>query len=528
MSNDSFKDNDKVMTDLLRAQKIIGFFVVLFVLLYLFFGTGLHGDDYGVIGSWSSWQDFFSIDPIKRGMMVFALPSYFSFWWAYFVLGYEHQWVYDIVKCVAHLISFYFVYRFACDYFSRDRAVLASILFVFYPLHDTTMYWYMTAPYVLFPAVILYAHSLIRSDNMLSGVFLLFLGAFSYYFTPPYVFGLAAVFLFERKYKKAAFFALPGALYIAFYFWIKFAFSGIERRIDSHLGIFDLFKQLILQPLSFIEAAIGPSYWFKIYYAIGSLGLLSALIAIGIIVFLFIKSSSFSERPEFPKSLFVGLLAVLLFSFGIYALTGLYHHSAFNLGNRSTVYGSLLIAFLLALLPLNKKTIIFFSLIFILPVFGLSDYWKSWNVHQKGIIENIHTNPSLKALEPESTLLVTGNIYSKLGPFSHIEFFSMPWVVDSSFHDWVKSKNVVALAPYIELDHDSLVDPKFGGRYPLGSKIYVYNSEANTVSPIALAAVPKLLTDRPREIRHWVQLTKGTWIESSIVALSPRLVYLFQ
>ena len=185
------------------------------------------------------------------------------------------------------------------------------------------------------------------------------------------------------------------------------------------------------------------------------------------------------------------------------------------------------IAFLLALLPLNKKTVVYFALIFILPVFGLSDYWKSWNVHQKQIIENIHTNASIKALEPESTLLVTGNIYSRLGPFSHIEFFSMPWVVNSIFHDWVKNKSIVALAPYIELDNNSLVDPKFGGRYPLGSKIYVYNSEANTVSPIALAAVPKLLADRPREIRHWVQLAKGTWIESSIVALSPRLTYLF-
>jgi len=192
------------------------------------------------------------------------------------------------------------------------------------------------------------------------------------------------------------------------------------------------------------------------------------------------------------------------------------------------VYGSLLIAFLLALLPVNKKTILFFALIFIFPVFGLSDYWKSWNVHQKGIIENIKSNASLRSLEPESTLLVTGNIYSKLGPFSHIEFFSMPWVVNSIFHDRVKSRRVVGLAPYIELDHDSLVDLKFGDKYPLGRKIYVYNSEANTVSPITLAAIPLLLADRPKEIRHWVQLAKGTWIESGIESLSPRLVYLFR
>ena len=505
-----------------------GIFVFFWIIiLYLVMGTGLHGDDYSTIGGWRDWDDFLNADPQKKGLLIFGLPTYYTLWWPYFVIGFQHQWVFDIIKALTHLVSFFCVYKFAQDYFPRDRAMISSVLFVFYPLHDTTMYWYMTVPYVFTPAVIMYAHSLIRNERICLGLLLLTLGAFAGYASPPYVFGLTAIFLFERKYREVALFAFPGMLYVAFYFLIKLAYPGVEARINSHLGMMGFVKQFMLQPLSFFEAAIGPSYWLKIYYAICSLGVVSALIATGIVVFLFIKSSSFSERPEFPKSLFVGLLSVLLFSFGIYALTGLYHHSAFNLGNRSTVYGSLLIAFLLALLPLNKKTVVFFALIFILPVFGLSDYWKSWNVHQKGIIENIHTNASLKALEPESTLLVTGNIYSRLGPFSHIEFFSMPWVVNSIFHDWVKSKDVVALAPYIELDHGSLVDPKFGGRYPLGSKIYVYNSEANTVSPIALAAVPKLLADRPREIRHWVQLAKGTWIESSIVALSPRLTYLF-
>ena len=501
---------------------------LLAVFSYLIFDTGIHGDDYSMIaGMKSGLLDFLNPTPKNLGFMAFGYPVYYTINLGYYIFGYNSLFGYDLFKIVAHSLSVYFVYQFARGYFEYDRAILAALIFVLYPLHDTTTYWYATSVYVLIPALLMYAHFLIRDDRYMFGLILLFLGAFSWYITPPYVFGLAAIFAFERKYKKTIIFAIPGVLYVIYYFWIKYSI-GVERRIDSYLGFIGFLKQLALQPLSFIEAAIGPSYWFKIYYAIGSLGLVSALIATGIVVFLFIKSSSFSERPEFPKSLFFGLLCVVLFSFGIYALTGLYHHSAFNLGNRSTVYGSLLIAFLLALLPLNKKTIIFFSLIFILPVFGLSDYWKSWNVHQKGIIENIHTNASLKALEPESTLLVTGNIYSRLGPFSHIEFFSMPWVVNSIFHDWVKSKDVVALAPYIELDHGSLVDPKFGGRYPLGSKIYVYNSEANTVSPIALAAVPKLLAARPREIRHWVQLGKGTWIESSIVALSPRLVYLFQ
>jgi len=502
--------------------------MLLAVFFYLIFGTGVHGDDYSAIAEVKgNLFDFLNPSPKNLGFMAFGYSTYYTVNLGYYIFGYNSLFGYDLFKIVAHSLSVYFVYKFAQSYFEYDRAILASFIFVLYPLHDTTTYWYATSAYVLIPALLMYAHVLIRDDRYKFGLILLFLGAFSWYITPPYVFGLAAIFAFERKYKKAIIFAIPGVLYVIYYFWIKYSYIGVEQRINSHLGFIGFLKQLALQPLSFFEAAIGPSYWLKIYYAIFSLGVVSVIIATSIVVFLFTKSNSFSERPEFPKSLFVGLLSVLLLSFGIYALTGLYHHSAFNLGNRSTVYGSLLIAFMLASLPLNKKTIVFFALIFILPVFGLSDYWKSWNVHQKQIIENIHTNPSLTALEPESTLLVTGNIYSRLGPFSHIEFFSMPWVVNSIFHDWVKSKNVVALAPYIELDHGFLVDPKFGGRYPLGSKIYVYNSNTNTVLPIGLAGVPRLLADRPKEIRHWVQLTKGTWIESSIVALSPRLTYLF-
>jgi hypothetical protein len=523
LKNYSISNNIIVITIMKRIASFVAFWVII---LYVVWGTGLHGDDYSVIGGWHDWADFLNADPLKKGLQIFGLPTYYSFWWAYFVMGFEHQWVYDLIKSVAYLASFLCTYKFARDYFPRDRAILASVLFVFYPLHETALYWYMTASYVLCPAVIMCAHSLMRNDRNRFGFLLLHLGAFAGYCSPPYVFGLAAIFLYECNYKKAVLFASPGALYVAFYFWIKVAYS-VENRINSHLGIMDLLKQFMSQLLSFIEAAVGPSYWLKIYFSIASLSVVSAVIAASIIVYFVVKSNSFSERPEFQKSLFFGLFSVLYISFAIYALTGLYQHSAFNLGNRSNIYGSLLIAFMLALLPLNKKTVYFIALIFIIPLFGLSDYWKSWNVHQKRIIENIHTNASLKVLEPESTLLVAGNIYSKLGPFSHIEFFSMPWVVNSIFHDWVESKDVVALTPSIELNNGSLIDTKNGGRYPLESNVYVYDSDANTVTRIALSSVPQLLANRPREIRHWVQLAKGTWVESIITYMSPRLSYLF-
>jgi hypothetical protein len=242
-----------------------------------------------------------------------------------------------------------------------------------------------------------------------------------------------------------------------------------------------------------------------------------------------LKVPCLSAKNSIPKSLYLGIISILILSFGMFALTGLYSHSAFNLGNRATVYGSLLIALLLStLLPANKKSVIFLLLIFIMPVFGLSDHWKSWNSNQKAIIENIQNNQELKEIERDSTLIVTGNIYSKLGLFSHIEFFSMPWNVDTIFKESVRSENIVALTPYIILKDNYLIDPKFGGRYSLLNKLYVYNSKQNSVEEIYASDVPQLISKQPRIVRHWVQLFKDTWIQDSIVRLSPRLDYLFQ
>ena len=505
------------------------FFYILTTLALLLFDTGLHGDDYIVISNLDKSDTLGFLNLEGARIMALNTVTYYSFWWPYFLLGNEYQWAYDLIKIVAHVIGIFFVYKFSTDYLPKDRAILVSLIFLLYPLHDTTAYWYMTTPYIFIPATILYAHHLIRNNKTTLGFFVSMLGAFSYYISPPYIFGLSLIFLFEKNFKKAIIFVTPGVLYVAYYFWIKLHYVGVERRIDPDLGVLDFFKQILIQPLSFLESAIGPSYWLKVFYAIESISLVSVIIVVLISIFAFIKIESFSKAPNMSKSLYIGLISVLILSFGMYALTGLYSHSAFNLGNRSTVYGSLFIAFLLVtFLPANKKSLVFLLIIFLAPVLGLSDHWKSWNSHQKIVIENIKNNQKLKEIETNSTLIVTGNIYSKLGPFAHIEFFSMPWNVKAIFEDQVKTKNIVALTPNIALRDGFLINSKFGGQYSLSNKLYVYDSEKNLVNRISASEVPELIAQQPKLVRHWVQLFKNTWIQDVIVRLSPRLVYLFQ
>ena len=507
----------------------IVFFCILTTLALLLFDTGLHGDDYIVISNLdkSDILGFLNLEGAR--IMALNTVTYYSFWWPYFLLGNEYQWAYDLIKIVAHSISIYFVYKFSSDYLPKDRAILVSLIFLLYPLHDTTAYWYMTTPYIFIPATILYAHYLIRNNKTTLGFFVSMLGAFSYYISPPYIFGLSLIFLFEKNFKKAIIFVTPGVLYVAYYFWIKLHYAGVERRIDPDLGVLDFFKQILIQPLSFLESAIGPSYWLKVFYAIESISLVSVIIVVLISVFAFIKIESFSKAPNMSKSLYIGLISVLLLSFGMFALTGLYSHSAFNLGNRTTVYGSLFIAFLLAaLLPANKKSAIFLLIIFLAPVFGLSDHWKNWNENQKVVIENIKNNQDLKEIESDSTLIITGNLYSKLGEYSHIEFFSMPWNVNAIFHNNTKTKTIEAITPYTKIREGYLVDSKFSRKYSLNNKLYEYDSENDIVREISSVDLPELIEQQPKLIRHWVQLFKDTWIEDVVVWLSPRLVYLFK
>ena len=504
------------------------FLSIVLVLVYLILGTGLHGDDFVVIDRMQghSLKDFFTK---PEGLTIFGLVGYYLYWWPYSAFGYEYQLAYDLIKIVAHMTSIYLVYRFSKDYFSNDRALILAVVFVMYPLHDTTTYWYMTFSYILVPAVLLYAHYLIRKNNLKKGFLIATLGAFSSYASPAYIFGLTTIFLFEKKFKKAVIFLVPGAMYVFFYFWIKFNYDGVEGRIDADLSIIDFLKQMLIQTFSFLESAIGPSYWLKVFYAIGSISLISVIIAALISMFAFIKIESFTKVLNVSKSLCIGLISVLILSFGMYALTGLYTHSAFNLGNRSTVYGSLLIAFLLAtFLPVNKKSIVFLMIIFLLPMFGMSDHWKSWNSKQKIVIENIKNNQNLKEIESDSTLIITGNLYSKLGEYSHIEFFSMPWNVNIIFNNNTKTKTIVAITPYTEIREGYLVDPKYSENYSLKNKMYLYDSNKNIVKSVSYKDVLKIIEQQPKIIRHWVQLFKNTWVQDIIVWLSPRLVYLFK
>ena len=237
-------------------------------------------------------------------------------------------------------------------------------------------------------ALSMYTHYLINGNRFKRGFALGILASFSSHASPPYFFGLSLIFLLRKQYNKFVLFLIPQVIYIAYYVVVKRIIGLSYYRAENVLNFSKIIKQYVLQMTTFIDAALGPSFWLKIYYSFTQLSILS--ISIGcVIVYLFYRYYEVAKEETNTKLLF-GIISVLLLAFGLYALTGYNPQLAFNIGNRTTIFGSLLISFMIVIFLMNGKrssTLVF--AIFVFSVLGISDHWKDWNSRQRAIIQNI-------------------------------------------------------------------------------------------------------------------------------------------
>ncbi len=497
---------------------------------YLLWNTGLHGDDYAEIARWqnSNLNDFFTASINDLGVFVFGLPIFYSLYWVFPFIGDEYQFVYDIIKILVHVASFTLTFIFFNDYLKRDRALLAAALFILIPLHDAANYWYMALSYILVPSILMFAHHRVSKNNFVSGFLLSFLGCFAFYASLPIVFGLGCIFLLQRKIKSFVIYISPGIIYSAFYLYMKFQIGVQEVKINSELKLFDYLRDVFFQFITMFEASIGPSALIKLFQSIGSISLFSIFILFFILTIFnyHLKLQPFSSRQKTNSFLLYGLVIIIISSFCIYALTGAYWHTPFNLSNRSLIYPSLLISYLIACFIKPKKLILMvFGSFMIASILGISDHWKSWNHHQKMVIEKINKNPVIQQ-SGNATFFVSQNLYSKMGHYSYIEFFSMPWNVRAIFSQ-DQDTNFIALTPYLKINENSALDLKSKNIYEIYDTKYLYESNSGKLSRVSNKEIEDLILISEPVHRHWIQFLKGTFVEDFIVKHVPGLAYLF-
>ncbi len=100
----------------------------------------------------------------------------------------------------------FFIFRFLTNYLKLIEHCWGSILFILFPLHDATTYWYMALVYIIPAALLSYSCHHLLNNSWLKSFLYGLLGASFFYTSPPFVFGLGMVFAFQRNYKKFLFF----------------------------------------------------------------------------------------------------------------------------------------------------------------------------------------------------------------------------------------------------------------------------------------------------------------------------------
>jgi hypothetical protein len=286
----------------------------------------------------------------------------------------------------------------------------------------------------------------------------------------------------------------------------------------------------MLQIVTFIDAMFGLSMWLKIYYSFYQLSVLSIVIGALVTVFLCkIHKKYKKDISKYNVKLVLSLSLLIIISLVMFAVTGRYPQLAFNLGNETTTYSSLLISYLFVSMPVSigLKTILWAIVIF--SVLGISDHWKSWNTHRRQIVKNIETNLNLENYEENRRIYVSGNQYSKFGALSHLEFLVQSWTVSSVVELALDNDNITAttINKNYEYVNGYLIDNKSNRRAEVTDYINVYDSEKDILFKLSADKINEYIESLPSDTRHWVQMINNETINNAILKLMPRLKYAF-
>jgi hypothetical protein len=243
--------------------------------VFLLWGTGFATDDYvyllqgltqPIAANW--WPKAYISIPVLHYTNALV----------YFVIG-NRPWAYDLLKALYVGIGVYWTWRFFAIFCLPRRALLLAFLFVFLPLHDASTYSFNAFYLMQSFSAYLFAYALAAEGRYKSSFLFALLASFSSYGSPPMALGLAVLALLHRQRAATAVLLVPNAIYIAYYLTTSLVLKVGTQRLTGEFGLGALVKQYVLQVVTFLDAAAGPSAWAKLYYSIASLNLLGLVVA---------------------------------------------------------------------------------------------------------------------------------------------------------------------------------------------------------------------------------------------------------
>lgn len=499
-----------------------------FLIPLLIWGTGIVSDDLDEIrriGSGWNWNWLLPTAYIDRPVLHYSHIIWYK------IFTFDSVWVFDLVKIGYLLFSLYCMARFLTLFFSLSVAWFASFLFLFYPSHDATTYFYLGQYLTLSFAFYGIAYVKAAEDKFVVAGLLALLGSFVSYGSTPVAIAFSFLFVLHCRYRAALVLAVPNVLYIAYYYIVTVKFDRGTKRIPHELDILALGKYFILQIGTALDATVGPSFAFKVLASIGAISGLGVILALGFTLAGVVLSQS-SQRPDAwsQKKLLLALALMTCISLGMFALTGHYPQLAFNLGNRITIYSALLASCILATVFQKSRFFTgFIALLLLLVSFGLTEHWRNWQETQRGMLVEIREMDRRGEFSGEYPIFVTGLRYSRLGRFDHIEGISERSVANSTFELATgKRFSTIPLSRAMRVRGGELVDTKYGSVTPLPATVRLVDLEKGSVTLLTRAQLADRILALPPDRRHWIQLIDSSLLRALVLFLMPRLGYAFE
>lgn len=496
------------------------FFLTL--IIFLIWNTGIHSDDYGLIYIFNNY----GFPKLNLSHKYIQFVPWLSFKYPLFRIAENHLWLFDLYKMAINFSTILVFSRFLLLYLPRPYHLIISFLFIFFPTHDSTVYWF-TGQYFNFAALLCTSsYLLINKKSYKLGSAINLLAAFFSYASPAMGAAFCFLFLLKKEFKKFFIYVTPHFLYFLFVILV-FSSQGSDTRIES-VNPFILINNLFIHIMALLDAQLGGSFIFKIFYSILSINV-SGLLFLGLIVYFIVKKTD-SNTLVIPKELIYFSLALLLFAALKFAMTGKYYPMSFNLGNRVCFYSALF--FVLIFFNFFKSIILQRTIlvIFFAAIFGLSNHWKNWNTIQKNIIQQMKSNSSFSNVETGDTIFLDGGLFSQLGPFSHIEF------LDEDAGSIITSRHVVKktvvnfpFSQRLKLIDGLLYDSKYGTKIEMKQNIWYYHLKTDSLEKIDQLTIQEKINDLPQSTRHWIQLLDSeNFIVKNIIKYLPQLNYLWK
>ena len=266
-----------------KNQLFLLFSLIIFILI---FSTGFVSDDFSEISNIKNKENVFQFLPFNAYINVPVL--YYTHYIFYYFISIENYIFISLIKFFYTFIAFYMISKFFSIFTNYYSSLLISFLFIFWPTHDSTVYFFLAQYLMLTVAFQLYAYYLLKKNFFKTSVLFSLLGSFISYGSTPIAIGLFILFALNNSYKKSLYIIIPNIIYIFYYIFISkiFLVSSISR-IPNSFELATFIKNCVLQIVTLLDVNIGISFFIKLFYSILENNAFSLIVSFAVSILLF-------------------------------------------------------------------------------------------------------------------------------------------------------------------------------------------------------------------------------------------------